>query len=40
MEGQGEGAAELFDAEFALMTGELSHLLPALVAALGGEITA
>ena len=29
----------LFDAEFALMTGEIAHLLPALVEALGGEQT-
>ncbi|MCL2875517.1 MAG: recombination-associated protein RdgC [Betaproteobacteria bacterium] len=28
----------LFDAEFALMTGELAHLLPALIEALGGEL--
>ncbi|MBL8447808.1 MAG: recombination-associated protein RdgC [Zoogloeaceae bacterium] len=40
LEGQGEGAAELFDAEFALMTGELDRLLPALIAALGGELKA
>ncbi|APR02925.1 recombination-associated protein RdgC [Thauera chlorobenzoica] len=33
-----DDAEALFNAEFALMTGELSHLLPAVVDALGGEI--
>ena len=33
-----EDAAALFNAEFALMTGELLRLLPALVDAMGGEI--
>lgn len=37
-EASAETADEQFDADFALMTGELSRLLPALVAALGGEI--
>lgn len=32
-----DDADALFDAEFALMTGELAHLLPALVEVLGGE---
>lgn len=32
-------AQALFDAEFALMTGELLRLLPAIVAAMGGELT-
>ncbi|MDP2786325.1 MAG: recombination-associated protein RdgC [Sulfurimicrobium sp.] len=32
-----ETADEQFDADFALMTGELARLLPAIVAALGGE---
>ena len=35
-----DDAEALFNAEFALMTGELAHLLPAVVAALGGEIAA
>jgi recombination associated protein RdgC len=35
-----EDARALFDAGFALMTGELARLLPALVAALGGELQA
>ena len=33
-----DDAEALFNAEFALMTGELAHLLPAVVAALGGEL--
>jgi recombination associated protein RdgC len=33
-----EEAEAIFDAEFALMTGELVHLLPALLEALGGEL--
>ena len=33
-----DDAEALFDAEFALMTGELAHLLPALVEVLGGEL--
>lgn len=33
-----EDAQSIFDAEFALMTGELLRLLPAVVAAMGGEI--
>ena len=33
-----EDAQSIFDAEFALMTGELLRLLPAIVAAMGGEI--
>ncbi|MDX9717206.1 MAG: recombination-associated protein RdgC [Thauera sp.] len=36
-EGEHEDAQALFDAEFALMTGELGRLLPAVVDALGGE---
>jgi len=36
-ERQAENADEIFDAEFALMSGELLRLLPALVDALGGE---
>ena len=35
-----EDARALFDAGFALMTGELARLLPALVEALGGELQA
>lgn len=37
IDGDGEDAQALFDAEFALMTGELARLLPAVVEALGGE---
>jgi len=33
-----ETAADQFDADFAIMTGELSRFIPALVAALGGEV--
>ena len=33
-----EDAQSIFDAEFALMTGELLRLLPAVVGAMGGEI--
>lgn len=33
-----EDAQALFDAEFALMTGELLRLLPTIVAAMGGEL--
>jgi len=36
--GNEDDAEALFDAEFALMTGELARLLPALVEALGGEL--
>jgi recombination associated protein RdgC len=36
-ESQAETAEEQFDADFALMTGELSRLLQDLVSALGGE---
>ncbi|MDV7400712.1 recombination-associated protein RdgC, partial [Arthrospira platensis SPKY1] len=38
IDGEKEDAEALFNAEFALMTGELTHLLPAVVQALGGEI--
>lgn len=38
LEGKDEDAEALFQAEFALMTGELSRLFEALVDALGGEI--
>jgi len=35
---RGDDAAELFDAQFALMAGELARLIAALVEALGGEV--
>lgn len=38
IEGQAEDAAALFDAEFALMTGELTRMLSAVVDALGGDL--
>lgn len=38
IDGQAEDAEMLFNAEFALMTGELGQLLPAVVEALGGEL--
>lgn len=38
IDGQAEDAEALFNAEFALMTGELGRLLPAVVDALGGEL--
>jgi len=37
---EGDDAAELFDAQFALMTGELGRLIPAVIEALGGEASA
>ena len=40
IEGSAEDAEALFNAEFALMTGELARLLPAVVEALGGEVKA
>lgn len=40
LDGQGEDAEAVFNAEFALMTGELGRLLPAVVEALGGELKA
>jgi recombination associated protein RdgC len=36
-EGQADNEEERFDLDFALMTGELAHLLDDLLAALGGE---
>ena len=38
IEGQAEDVAALFDAEFALMTGELTRMLTAVVNALGGDL--
>ena len=38
IDGEKEDAEALFNAEFAVMTGELAHLLRALVRVLGGEI--
>ncbi|MDR1854925.1 MAG: recombination-associated protein RdgC, partial [Azoarcus sp.] len=38
--GNEDDAEALFDAEFALMTGELTKLVPALIEALGGEVAA
>ncbi|MCK9261422.1 MAG: recombination-associated protein RdgC [Azoarcus sp.] len=38
IDGQAEDEEALFNAEFALMTGELGQLLPAVVEALGGEL--
>jgi len=40
IEGSAEDAEALFNAEFALMTGELARLLPAVVEVLGGEVKA
>jgi recombination associated protein RdgC len=40
LDGEREDAEAVFNAEFALMTGELAQLLPALVEALGGELGA
>jgi recombination associated protein RdgC len=40
IDGEADDAAALFDAEFALMSGELAHLFPALVEVLGGELEA
>lgn len=37
VDGGAESAAELFDAHFALMTGELRRLIPAVADSLGGE---
>jgi len=37
-ETQAENAAEKFDADLAILTGELRHFIPALVEALGGEV--
>lgn len=37
-ESQAENAAEQFEADLALMSGEFSRLLPAIVEALGGEV--
>lgn len=40
LDGSAESADELFDAHFALMTGELRRLIPAVIQALGGELKA
>lgn len=40
LDGGNDAAAELFDAHFALMTGELRRLIPAVVDSLGGELKA
>ena len=40
IDGEKGDAEALFNAEFALMTGELAQLLPAVVQALGGEVVA
>lgn len=40
IDGDAEDAEAVFNAEFALMTGELQQFLPSLVSALGGEINA
>ena len=37
-EGDAKSREEQFDADFALMTGEMGKLIPALLEALGGEV--